>query len=137
MKSAAFMWQGFGSGADCRAGFCENRSCCHITPRQSELVSKGIHCWPETMNDVASSSVITYLRKPKEHCGAAVREERNVRGAAQQTPRSVKKKGEDVLPVWNQRFPEVRREENSKAVCVHAPAPVGGSQWSTNPSAAH
>lgn len=106
-----------------------------MLPHCTETVQtapRGIHCWPETISDVESSSVIAYLRKPKKHCAAGVREERDVRGTALQTPRSMEKEGEEMLLAWRQRFPKVCGEENGKAGC--APTAARGPQWSTNPS---
>ena len=59
------------------------------------------------ISDGGSASVITYLRRGKYCCATAVgrQEGEDVRGTTLQTPRSVKKEGEEVLQVLEQRFP--------------------------------
>lgn len=61
----------------------------------------------ESISNVACASVITYLRRYKNCCsGAAGREEwEYVRETTVQTPKRVKKKGDEVLQVPEQRIP--------------------------------
>lgn len=132
MNGAVFIWPGFGSGADYRSGSLWEQELLPHCTETDQTAPRGIHCWPETVNDVESSSIIAYLRKPKNHCAAGVREETDVKGAALHTPRWVKKEREEVHWAWKQRFPKVCGEENGKAGC--APAAARGAQWSTNPS---
>ena len=51
--------------------------------------------------------MITYLGQGKKCCAAVVRErsKKSVRETTPQTPRSVRKEGEEVLQALEQRFP--------------------------------
>ena len=91
----------------CRGGFCEKKPGADPVPDRAS--SSWLQNGPkaEPIRDAGGASVITYLRKGKKHCEAAVRErrEKNVRETTLQTPKSVKKEGEEVLQALEHRFP--------------------------------
>ena len=100
----------FSEGDYYRGGFCEK--CQKLPPCQTEPIPAGSKTDPllakaEPFSDSGSSSLITYLTRGKNCCTtAAGREEwENVRETVVQTPRSVKKCGEEVLQVPEQRIP--------------------------------
>lgn len=97
-----FMYQGFVSrGAEGVAS---------VTPMSDRATSRQLQNshWPELspLSFVGNTSVIMCLRKVQKCCTAVVRDEwGNVRKTVLQTPRSVKKEGEDVPQALNHRFP--------------------------------
>jgi len=99
--------EGQGGGC-CRDGFCENMpEASHMPDRASfsHPAARQTCRWPR-LSHGGSASVITYLKRGKRCCTAAVREEREpVRETTLQTARSVKKEREEVLQALEQRFP--------------------------------
>lgn len=107
-----FAWQAFGGvGA---TGMALVRICWELPQiqwSQFQLASRWArHCSrPSPSAVVGSTSGITNLRKEKSYCTRANcswREEwEHVGGTALQTPRSVQKEGQELLPVPEQRLP--------------------------------
>jgi len=91
----------------------------------------------KTTSDGGSASGVTYLRGIPCCETAVEREELDyVRETTLQTPRSVKKEGEEVLQMPEQRFsPAACDEDHGEAGC--RPAAHGGPWWGRSPPAAH
>ena len=109
--SVGFTWQGFGTGAGLKGQLSVRRHQ-KLPPCQTEPVSAISKTDPllakvEPTSGVGHTSVVTYLRKGKNCCTAAVWEksEKNVRETALRIPESMKKEGEGVLQAPEQRFP--------------------------------
>ena len=77
-----------------------------IEPMSARSKTDPLLAKAEPISDGGSASVITYLRRGKYCCATAVgrQEGEDVRGTTLQTPRSVKKEGEEVLQGLEQRF---------------------------------
>jgi len=109
---SGFAWQGFGSGG--AIGVASVRSCEKLPPCLIKPVPAGskmdlMLAKTKEVSDSGSASVVTYLRRGRKNCSetTAEREERDdVKENTLQTPRSVKKEGEEVLKVPEHRdFP--------------------------------
>jgi len=68
------------------------------------------------ISDSGSASRTMYLRKGKKNCSQRY-EQDYMRGTTLQTPRSLKKVGEEVLQALKQRFPAAHDEDHGEAGC--------------------
>jgi len=102
------MWQDWAGGRELQGWFLGEKG---LPPHETEPVLSSsrvdpLQDTPEPISPDDRAAVITYLRKHKIYCVAAVRErsEKNMREKSLLTPRSVEKEEEEVLHMLEQRF---------------------------------